>query len=228
MRNQYMKEGAGRLAAITCEHCGREIPDNALICPSCGAVTPSARSAPGPTTTYGAYPSDGYSDYHDDVPTPTYEHGYTGYTAHAGFAEIPPQAAYSTRFDPPSYRAPTMNMATNSYTTAREANGGALIAEILCSLIGVYGVGWLMSGEKTIGTVLLICSFAVIWPLSIFIAIVTFGFGIPLCDLPLAITGIIINAVLLNNRLNRKTPPSAYRASGMVQSRMPPRQMPPQ
>jgi hypothetical protein len=229
MKIQYMKEGTGRLAAITCEHCGREIPDNALICPACGTVTGSARRASSPATTYGTYPLDGYGENQDDLPAPTYEQGYTSYSAHAGFAETSSQPAYSTGYhQSQAYQAPPARTAMNDYPSEREATSGALIAEILCSLLGVYGVGWLMSGEKTVGTVLLICSFAVIWPLAIFIAIITFGFGIPLCDLPLAITAIIINAVLLNNRLNRKAAASPSYPSPRAAQARPPRKMPPQ
>ncbi len=201
---------------MTCEHCGREISENAVICPSCGTVTSAARITPNPTTTYGAYPPDGYSDYQDYSSASAYEQGCP---AAAGFAEVSPQAAYETRYNPPPfYQAPPVHMAMNNYAAAREANSGALIAEILFSLFGIYGIGWRMAGKKTIGTVLLICSFVIIWPLAIFIAIITFGFGIPLCDLPLAITGVIINAVLLNNSLNRKALPPVW----------PPQQMPPQ
>jgi hypothetical protein len=83
-------------------------------------------------------------------------------------------------------------------------NNGALAAEILFSLIGVYGVGWLIAGEIAIGVILLVCSFAVFAPLAIMIAIYTFGVGIFVFDLPLAIGGIILNAILLNRVLNRK------------------------
>jgi len=89
-------------------------------------------------------------------------------------------------------------------------NVGALIAEILLSLIGIFGVGWLIAGETTVGVVLLICSFLVIAPIALFIAFVTFGIGIFVCDLPLAIAGIIINAILLNNRLNHKAQQQQY------------------
>jgi hypothetical protein len=91
------------------------------------------------------------------------------------------------------------------YDSAQSAkNNGALVAEILFSLIGVYGVGWLIAGEIAIGVILLVCSFAVFAPLAIMIAIYTFGVGIFVFDLPLAIGGIILNAILLNRVLNRK------------------------
>ncbi len=215
---------------MTCEHCGRKTPDNALICPSCGTV--SAGIPANPTTTYGTYPPDGYNDFPGDAPAPTYDQGYAGSTAGAGFSEAPAQDAHETRYyPPPAYQARPAQGTSQSYTAAHTTSSGALIAEILCSLFGVYGVGWYMAGEKKIGTVLLVCSFVVIWPLAIFIAIITFGLGIPLCDLPLAITAIIVNAILLNNSLNRKASPPIYHGSPLEQSqaaRMPPQQMPPQ
>lgn len=108
-------------------------------------------------------------------------------------------------------------------------NVGALIAEIFLSLIGIFGVGWLIAGETTVGVVLLICSFLVIAPIALFIAFITFGIGIFVCDLPLAVAGIIINAILLNNRLNRKAQqqyfyaqPAQQTPPPMQQMRMPP------
>jgi hypothetical protein len=80
---------------------------------------------------------------------------------------------------------------------------GALAAEIILSLFGVFGVGWLIGGETAIGIVLLVCSFVLYWPIMILGTLFTFGFGL-ICLGPLAIGSIILNALLLNNRLNRK------------------------
>ncbi|HYU76062.1 MAG TPA: hypothetical protein VEL31_25600, partial [Ktedonobacteraceae bacterium] len=55
----------------------------------------------------------------------------------------------------------------------------------------------------TTGVILLICSFVVYWPLLILIAVFTLGLGLA-CDFPLGIAAIVINAILLNNTLNRK------------------------
>jgi hypothetical protein len=80
---------------------------------------------------------------------------------------------------------------------------GALVAEIILSLFGVFGVGWLIGGETAIGIVLLVCSFVLYWPVMILGTLFTFGLGL-ICLGPLAIGSIILNALLLNNRLNRK------------------------
>lgn len=84
------------------------------------------------------------------------------------------------------------------------------MVEILLSLIGIYGVGWLIAGETVIGVILLVCSFVVFAPLAILIAIFTFGIGIFVFDLPLAIGGIILNAILLNRVLDRKAVQAQY------------------
>jgi hypothetical protein len=88
-------------------------------------------------------------------------------------------------------------------TTFSNKNDGALVAEIILSLFGLFGIGWLMAGETTVGLILLICSIIIYWPVMILGTIFTFGFGL-LCLGPLAIAAIIVNIILLNNVLNRK------------------------
>ncbi len=217
---------------MNCERCGKEVSENTIICPSCGAVTSSAREPGQPPTTYGSYG--------DPQPMPTYDSGYSP----AG----PPQPPIYT---PPSYSSPQQNMSygraepfrpppmyqpgpinvtvVNNFTTSSttNTNSGALIAEIILSLFGIYGVGWLIAGETTTGIVLLVCSFVLFWPLAIMIAIFTIGFGVFFCDLPLAVGGIILNAVLLNNALKRKAIQLPYPATIQAQQ-MPPGWRPPQ
>ena len=83
-------------------------------------------------------------------------------------------------------------------------NNTPVIVEVLLSVfLGIYGVGWLMAGETTIGTVLLICSFVLYWPIVIITALLTVGLGL-LCLTPLAIAAIVINGISLNNALKRK------------------------
>jgi TM2 domain-containing membrane protein YozV len=100
-----------------------------------------------------------------------------------------------------------------------DKKSAALIAEIILSLFGIFGVGWLIGGETTIGIILLVCSFLLYWPLVILGTLLTLGFGL-VCLGPLAIGSIIVNALLLNSKLNHKTAPYV-----MVQSQgmpMPP------
>ena len=79
----------------------------------------------------------------------------------------------------------------------------ATIVEILLSLFGVFGVGWLLGGETTIGLILLICSFVIYLPLLFVGTILTFGLGL-FCLGPLAIVAIIINGVICHRTLKQR------------------------
>lgn len=83
-------------------------------------------------------------------------------------------------------------------------NNRALATEILFSLFGIYGVGWLLAGKVGVGIALLLGSLLIFWPLIFILAIFTDGLGLLFCDLPLAFGGIILNALLLNRVLQRK------------------------
>jgi zinc-ribbon domain len=205
---------------MICQRCGKEISLNAAICPSCGTVVQQS-------TTYGQYHSQ---QYEDPQPMPTYEQGYIP-PLNANPSEPvsyspPPKQDFSYRpFSPAqaAYQPGPINVTVvNNFTTSPNNNRGALLAEIILSLFGIYGIGWLLAGETTIGVVLLICSFVLFWPLAIIIAIFTLGFGIIFCNLPLAIGGIVLNAILLNNALNRKARLVSY--TTVQQQQMPPRQ----
>jgi hypothetical protein len=93
----------------------------------------------------------------------------------------------------------------NAYTRVRSTkNNTPLVVEILLNLfLSLYGVGWLMAGERVIGVLLLIGSLLVYWPALILGIIFTSGLGIFSFG-ALALGLIILNAVLLNNYLNRK------------------------
>ncbi|MHB8597904.1 MAG: zinc ribbon domain-containing protein [Ktedonobacteraceae bacterium] len=210
---------------MRCERCGKEISDTAAICPSCGSLTSTvATSRPGsqPPTQHGTYPSDPYETYnthdtHDtyDEPVSSYEQGYT---PRSDFRRPPPQPdymappqsnyQYGKSYAPPRFQqGGGINVSVynnyNSYSPPGQKNNGALIAEIILSLFGIYGVGWLIGGETTVGLVLLVCSFVIFLPFVILGTIFTLGLGV-LCIGPLSIALIIINAVLLNKALNRK------------------------
>jgi hypothetical protein len=103
---------------------------------------------------------------------------------------------------PPPYGADSYS--TTPGVTYANKNDSPLIAEIIFSLLGLFGIGWLIAGETTIGTVLLVCSIVIYWPLMIGGTVLTFGIGL-LCLGPMAIGAIILNVLLLNSTLNRKT-----------------------
>src|SRR5947199_2052712 len=232
----YQRERRKHLI-MTCERCGKEISDSATICPSCGTVISSARAAvPPPVTSYGQFPPGEYGNYseyadpHDPQPMPTYDQGYAprqSFTAPPpGYA--PPQQGpgpYNPYGPPPIYQPGPVNVTiVNNFASSSSKNGSALVVEIILSLIGIYGVGWRMAGEKTVGTVLLIGSI-VYWVLALKFIILTWGFGI-LCLAPLSIILIIVNAILLNNALNRQMTPFTTVQAQQVQR--PPRPMRPQ
>ena len=116
----------------------------------------------------------------------------------------------------------------NNFPAGPQKNTAALITEVILSLFSFYGVGWVMAGETTTGVILMVLSIVVFWPLAILIAIFTLGVGIFVCNLPLATAGIIVNALLLNKRLERQARRvqqpvfSTYQAQHM---QPPPRQM---
>src|SRR5436309_15992375 len=60
---------------ITCERCGKEIPDNIAICPNCGTVTSIASGKPQPPTKHGPYSG--------------------------GYVNVPPMSGYGQGYAPP-------------------------------------------------------------------------------------------------------------------------------
>ncbi|MBV9689176.1 MAG: zinc ribbon domain-containing protein [Ktedonobacteraceae bacterium] len=87
--------------------------------------------------------------------------------------------------------------------SASVQNDSALLKEIILSLLGIFGIGWLIAGETTVGIVLLLASFLIYWPMMLLGTFFTLGLGL-ICLGPLAISAIIVNAVLLNTTLNRR------------------------
>ncbi len=185
---------------ILCERCGKEMPDNAAICPACG--TASSISRPGMST-----PTDyGYNPPSSPPPNYTAEYGYGQQQMY-----MPPQAGYSPQptYGQPSYNTPpamysSVSVNVNASSSTTSTNSAALIVEILLNIFtGIYGVGWLMAGETTTGIILLICSLVLYWPVLVVGTIFTLGLGL-FCLIPLTIGAIILNAILLNNTIKRK------------------------
>lgn len=78
-----------------------------------------------------------------------------------------------------------------------------LVVELLLNCLGIYGVGWIMAGNTTIGISLLVCSVAV-WPLVFLFTLFTLGLVL-LCLGPLAIVALVCNAFLLQRAIKRKS-----------------------
>jgi len=213
---------------MLCERCGKNISDTAAICPSCGSLTSTISSSrPGgqPPTQHGTYPSDPY-----DETVSSYEQGYT---PHSDYRQPPqpdymppPQSDYQSgqSYAPPRFQqGGRINIGVyNNYTPPKQKNFDALVAEIILSLFGIYGVGWLIGGETAIGIILLVCSFVIYLPFVILVTILTLGFALN-CIVPMSIAAIIVNAVLLNNALKRK---AAQHITIIHAQQMPPPQYP--
>ena len=180
---------------MNCESCRGILPDNALVCPNCGAATSASQPRP-------QLPS--YTPPQQAFMPPQQNYGYA-----PQYGSIPPQQNYSyapqQAFMPPQPYPPPYPPGVN-VTVVNNANKNTtpVLVEVLLSLfLGIYGVGWLMAGETTTGIVLLICSFVIYWPFVILLIVFTLGLGL-FCVVPLGIGAVILNAVLLNSRLNRK------------------------
>ncbi len=191
---------------MNCTRCGTWLPDNAAICPTCGTINSAAWPGGGvqQPTNYGQYQPGGYGGPPLQQQQAPYEQGYG---PQAGY--MPPQPNYGYALQPNAappyqYQPGPVNVYVNNPPIATRDNSGPLIVEVLLSLfLGIYGVGWLMAGETTVGVILLICSFVVYLPTLILGTIFTFGIGL-FCLVPLAIGAVVLNAVLLNNALKRK------------------------
>jgi hypothetical protein len=78
----------------------------------------------------------------------------------------------------------------------------AIIVEVLLDLFGIYGVGWLIAGETTIGIILLVASF-IWWPIAVLGTVFTAGLGV-LCVLPLNVIFLLVSVILLAQRTSAR------------------------
>jgi hypothetical protein len=212
-----------------CEHCGLEIAHTPRVCPRCGTnIVRQPKSnlwQQPPITNYGQYPEAGVGG------TSSYQHGYTAPP------ETPPLYRKDTKEFPRSNRQtpPYLSTATPVHHVGLDASSGfnvirvstknnnTLIVEIILSLFGLFGVGWLLAGETTAGTILLIGSVFIYWPLLIFGTIFTFGLGL-ICLGPFAIGAIILNILLLNKVLDRQSTHYVIASQPAHHMHMPPQQ----
>jgi tryptophan-rich sensory protein len=70
-----------------------------------------------------------------------------------------------------------------------------VIVELLLNIIGIFGVGWLMTGHRMVGILLLIFSLAWITTATI-VTIATFGLGL-LCLGPMNLVLLLLSTLLL-------------------------------
>ena len=226
-----------------CDHCGKQIPDDAALCPYCGVSTGEKKQG---VTYYDAAqqadvedaslsPSkDDFSHFGGPVPMPydtpaSYQSGYRAVPRipHAPRAphvpNISPLPPVNYPVQQPGYGPQAMNYSgyapqqplfvpvpvpvvpvmVGQTQRSHMKSGDAVLLEVLLSLFGIFGVGWIAAGETTIGVILLICSFVIYLPLLFLGTILTFGVGV-FCLGPLAIVAIILNGVICNAALKRR------------------------
>lgn len=129
-------------------------------------------------------------------------------------ASLPPEEppAY-TPPPPPAYTPPSPPQPAAGYVAlpqpvagayvapqARPQNTTPVIVEAILAFFGVYGVGWLISGETSIGVALLIAGF--VWD-AIFVAAAFTVLGL-CCVVPLQLIFVALSAFQLNNRLRMR------------------------
>ena len=114
----------------------------------------------------------------------------------------PPPPVYATPPQPAAgYVAPPQAVA-GAYVApqARPQNTTPVIVEAILAFFGIYGVGWLISGETSIGVALLIAGF--VWD-AIFVAAAFTVLGL-CCVVPLQLIFVALSAFQLNNRLRMR------------------------
>ena len=104
---------------------------------------------------------------------------------------------------PNPYYAPMAPMAPPQNQNATLA----IVLEIVGGLFGLFGIGWLVSGNTQTGIYLLVGGlvWGAIW---VFIAIFTLGIGL-LCIGPINLAIMITSTIMLNNRLKQMPPAAA-------------------
>lgn len=106
----------------------------------------------------------------------------------------PPYSQPLPPYPPAPYPAPPPYIQAQDNTTA-------LVLEAVCSVFGLYGIGWLFRGRVLTGIVLLVGGF--VWiAIAIILTLVTFGFGL-LCIGPLHVFFIVGDVLLLNSELRQ-------------------------
>lgn len=117
---------------------------------------------------------------------------------------LPPNAPYSSSTQP----IPPMRQAYPPYPPyppyphpQAQDNSTALVLEAVCSVFGLYGIGWLYRGRVGMGIALLALGFA--W-VAFALVVMFFTVGIAaLCFAPLHVLFIVGDVLMLNNALRQ-------------------------
>ncbi len=186
-----------------CDRCGNEIADRTIVCPVCGTPTEHEAQYMQPSSyqmQQGQPPQNDLSNFGGPSP---YQMGYRPTVAQQPIGFMPPVQQQVPGYAPNTYASTYLPQGNVTIVQQNSGSDAPLIVEVLLSLFGLFGVGWLLGGETTIGVILLVCSVFIYWPVMILGTLFTFGIGL-ICLGPLAIGAIILNAILCNNALKRR------------------------
>ena len=183
-----------------CDRCGKEIADTATQCPFCGMPTEHEMHYMRPSA-YQVQQGPPQDDLSKFGGPPLYQAGYSAVPPPMQQSTYVPFPQQTPGYAPASY-APLYPQ--GNITVVQTTNSDApLVVEIVLSLFGIFGVGWIIGGETTTGVILLLCSIFIYCPVMILGTVFTLGIGL-ICLAPLAISAIIINALLCSRVLKRR------------------------
>jgi hypothetical protein len=189
-------------SAQFCVNCGTPLavappqPEGTVACPSCGAANPPSAQfcvACGTPLTSSAVPGSEQQPAASAEPAPQ---------PPPVLAQVPPDATVLSSEPEAAPVSPLFASAAGAASAAAASGGAsrkelglALMLEILPALVGVFGIGWIYSGNVTVGAVLLIGM--LLWEgLGLVVALLTLGIGC-LCVIPINLVVIAVSAFLL-------------------------------
>lgn len=184
---------------MLCERCGHEITSNSssVLCPICGTVVRKHTSR---GQSLGSYiqASQTYAGEQSTSPPGEVFASQTTSQPHEQFGNDGSEYIFKSFHAANAVNVPSMESPPSACSY-----DSALAIEFILSLLGIFGVGWLLAGETAVGSLLLACSILIYWPMMILSTLVTLGFGL-MCLGPLAVTCVICNTLLLNLCLKRR------------------------
>ncbi len=185
---------------MLCERCGHEITSNSssVLCPICGTVVRKHTSR---GQSLGSYirASQIYAGEQSTPPPEEFSASQTTSQPHEQFGNDGSEYVFKSFHAANAINVPSMESPPSACSY-----DSALAIEFIFSLLGIFGIGWLLAGETAIGFLLLACSILIYWPMMILGTLVTLGFGL-MCLGPLAVCCVICNTLLFNLCLKRKT-----------------------
>jgi hypothetical protein len=183
---------------MLCERCGYEIGNDyhRSICPACGTLLPK-KAETQPSSSIGSSPQAriyaGRSARYPSGPASSHT-----------TAEIQSTAPHEEHFSKKDFSQQGTSFTPGGVNFfPLRSSEHILILEFVLSLVGVFGIGWMLAGQTIIGLILLACSILLYWPIMFLGTLFTIGLSL-LCVGPFVFGAIICNAFLLNRYLKHK------------------------